>query len=390
MKKIILSLLSSILFLSAIAQNKDVLKARKLYEKGSDDKAFAIIRELMVQYPNNTTLYEELITMYAKRFQQNAVVNENFSSFSAEGQNIFVNMTEQNEIAGQYLNSLVQVLREATLKTRSTDASTLLRTILVDKPFDENINETAKQLFKNANKLYEAGKFKESAVAFKKALLTDTSYYLAKTFCGISYLKSEEPDSAKKYLRMAVNTEPELLIARKYYIDALTANKDFNEALDFCIASIFIYPDESLLYKLNIIKKYIYEGFNLYWMPRPYYPLSIKNENEEMTISPWNVYQKAKEDIQQYCNGDGIVTTKNRISRYDQMEIYAWEKMLNSPECRDKQFDVAKKMMARGYLDCYVMFSMFHYDFYEQYKNFVKNNPEKMKKYLSQVLSYQR
>ena len=66
------------------------------------------------------------------------------------------------------------------------------------------------------------------------------------------------------------------------------------------------------------------------------------------------------------------------------LEIYSWEKML--AESEDKSLDEAKKMQELGYLDCYVMITCFHQDFYEQYQDFAANNKDRIIKYFDLII----
>jgi hypothetical protein len=45
------------------------------------------------------------------------------------------------------------------------------------------------------------------------------------------------------------------------------------------------------------------------------------------------------------------------------------------------EFETARQMQEKGFLDCYVFINCFHNDFYQQYKHFVANNREHINKY---------
>jgi hypothetical protein len=55
-------------------------------------------------------------------------------------------------------------------------------------------------------------------------------------------------------------------------------------------------------------------------------------------------------------------------------------------ESEHESLEVARKMKALGYLDCYVFLSRFHDDLYPQYRHFVDNNMEKVIKYYNDVV----
>ena len=44
-------------------------------------------------------------------------------------------------------------------------------------------------------------------------------------------------------------------------------------------------------------------------------------------------------------------------------------------------------MKEAGYLDCYVFISAFHYDHFEQYKDFSENNEDRIKTYIEDYLT---
>jgi hypothetical protein len=52
----------------------------------------------------------------------------------------------------------------------------------------------------------------------------------------------------------------------------------------------------------------------------------------------------------------------------------------------DPLLEEARKMQKDGYLDCYVLISCFHFDFYDQYADFVAKNREKVTEYYKKYI----
>ncbi|MCC7029051.1 MAG: hypothetical protein IT257_02015, partial [Chitinophagaceae bacterium] len=69
------------------------------------------------------------------------------------------------------------------------------------------------------------------------------------------------------------------------------------------------------------------------------------------------------------------------------LEVYAWEKMLTNAS--PKLFPFARAMEKIGYLDCYVLITLFHSDLYSQFKDFVKLNEDKIKKYYYLLINWE-
>jgi len=79
-----------------------------------------------------------------------------------------------------------------------------------------------------------------------------------------------------------------------------------------------------------------------------------------------------------------IITQPNPLTSAKYLEVYAWEEMLNNSDSND--LAEARRMQKEGYLDCYVLVTCYHYDFYNQYIDFVKNNPDKVVEYYEKFL----
>jgi hypothetical protein len=110
--------------------------------------------------------------------------------------------------------------------------------------------------------------------------------------------------------------------------------------------------------------------------------------SQPKTTDPaWMYYQKAKDEIKSYCDSTGIIVKDCPLTQSKYMEVYAWEKMLKSAPTVPANLAFAKKMADAGYLDCYIFISVFHFDLYDQYADFVMHNMDRVKKYVDTYLT---
>ena len=178
-----------------------------------------------------------------------------------------------------------------------------------------------------------------------------------------------------------------MLEPRKYLIDALTNTREYERAYSACIDALAIYPDLVLCYSLEGSARKAGIKCDLNWIARDVLPNSTQNlitGKDDIGFpmpknSPWAHYTAALAKVKSYCNKKGILSD-NPVTKDKYLEVYSWEQMLD--KSKDPQFDFARKMRDKGFLDCYVFISCFHYDVYEQYRDFVANNPHKIKDYI--------
>ena len=165
---------------------------------------------------------------------------------------------------------------------------------------------------------------------------------------------------------------------------------DMNEnvfVIEKALYSLIAYPEEELYDVFYVILNKQHRALNRNWIARRYTINSLTEINEPIDEVPWNEYRKAKEDIKPYCNSEGLIIKKNSLTKHKYMEVYAWEQMLKRPECtRIANFDRARRMQAAGYLDVYVLFSLYHIDLYGQYRSFSAQNKEKIRQYIETYL----
>jgi hypothetical protein len=193
-------------------------------------------------------------------------------------------------------------------------------------------------------------------------------------------------DSAAHYFSKGASMCPDLLEPRKYLVDALHFQGRTEDAKEECISTFVVYPDESMFLKLDDACKLEGGDFERHWMRRGCDVNSIGDTQTRVENRPWNVYQAARDEIAPYCDSNGVITATNDLTEAKYLEVYSWEKMLAAVEGNSPQFAFAKEMHDRGFLDCYVFISLFHFDLYDQYLSFVKDNKVRVQSYVESFL----
>ncbi|MGZ3901677.1 MAG: hypothetical protein ACXVDC_15225, partial [Bacteroidia bacterium] len=163
-----------------------------------------------------------------------------------------------------------------------------------------------------------------------------------------------------------------------------------------CIDAMAVYPDLSVELKMEDAVYYSDKKINITWTPRATLPnkiikdsaksdLNVYHEKTEKELKgAWLEYKNAMNKIKPFCNEKGIIIKSTPLATSKYLEVFSWEEMLkNSP---DPMLGEARKMQKEGYLDCYVMVTCFHYDFYDQYKDFVSANKTRIKEYYKKYI----
>jgi tetratricopeptide (TPR) repeat protein len=208
-------------------------------------------------------------------------------------------------------------------------------------------------------------------------------------YLGDCYYASHYYSDALTVFKEAVQKYPYQLEPVKYLTDAYARLELYDKALDEAIRSMTIYPDVSMMSKLRDAAYLNQQKVDILWTPRGVFPNKpLANENTDMNTyyesdslvpgSPWAEYKKAGDKVLQYCDEKGLIKP-NSVTKTKYLELYSWEQMLQNSN--DSTLAEAKRMQKLHYLDCYVMVTCFHYDFYDQYLDFVANNKEKVIQY---------
>ena len=200
-------------------------------------------------------------------------------------------------------------------------------------------------------------------------------------YAGDSYYFKGDYDNAVTWFEKAIKMRPKELEPRKYIVDAYMEQRKDEKAYDECVSAILVHPDIGMFMRMETVAKHLGKTFDRHWVTRDYEP----NKSLEVPAdSPWKYYYDAKKNIAQYCDENGVITKENSLTKQKYSEAYCWEYMLQNTT--DSRFSFAKKMMDAGYLDCYVLVSMYHINLNGQYKNLVEKDSDKIKKYISTYL----
>ena len=365
--------------------NKKVEKAVKIYNSGKIDKAIPIM-EKIVEKESSDDNWNILINMYYHRYEY-AKENTLNGAVVAIGKSMGANMKHKSYTSSDIcFNDLILKCREASLYSQSTRASQLIRNYLVDYTADTIISEEAKKEFETGEEYFNKKDYSNSKIHYQKAISLKPDYYKATIYLGDSYWYLENMDSAIYYFRKGIEMNPDLLEPRKYLVDALGYSQKNEEAKKECLEAIFIYPDQSMFMKYSDILKREDKKLNKHWIKRG---CEINNISwtETKTKDPiWTIYQDAENKIKEYCDSNGVIIKSNTLTKTKYLEVYSWETMLNSSTQLPDELLFAKKMEAKGFLDCYVFLSTFHFDLYSQYTNFIKENKDRIKTYIETYL----
>jgi hypothetical protein len=233
--------------------------------------------------------------------------------------------------------------------------------------------------------------YENALINYNAAMTIDPKWYDAYLRMGEAYIKLHQDSLGQVYYITAKTINPnspnaDFKMAQYYY-----AKGKFNEALEHTLNAILIYPQSQYFEMIEHIALKVGKVFQNQWLPRQVYPLTTRNKFEDIVVdkeSPWFWYQAAKQEFGSYANFDGTMRF-NELSNEPYLETCAWLKMLDSSVVKT-DFTFAKNMRKIGYLDCYILISLFHADIYPQFAHFVKNNPQKVKNYFIMLTSWDK
>lgn len=130
--------------------------------------------------------------------------------------------------------------------------SPLLDTILASLPPDgggEDVyssNAEADETMREAEAAFVQGRLDEAIAAYGRALKLDPKLYLAALFTGDAYVKKEQPERAGEWFTRAIEINPDIETAYRYWGTALTAMGKNTEARDKYIEAYITEPYNSL------------------------------------------------------------------------------------------------------------------------------------------------
>ncbi|MFQ3578973.1 MAG: hypothetical protein SNJ71_02385 [Bacteroidales bacterium] len=358
----------STLLLYSQDDEKLVESSIKFFKKGEYDKAFERLDKVLDK-SSNSKYWDIFVTMNHQIYLEK----------------ISKGTQEQNTIA---LNEFINQCRLASLRSRSVLASNFIRKNFVDYDPDTFVMASAKAIVNKGIEEMNNKNFEGAIQQFQKAHETSLNYYKANKLMGDCYMIQKKFENAIECYKRCITYAPKLIEPRKLIADAYIGLGNFVNAQEEVINGLMIYPDQTLFDLLYYIKNKNHRLFNQNWYPRRVSINSFMFNNEVVDIIPWETYRNAKNDVANFCTPQGIITDVN-IAKTKYLEVYSWNKMLQYHKSPAPMFDFANRMMKAGYLDCFVLFSMFHYDLYPQFQDFISNaaNKTKLRNYIDKILT---
>jgi tetratricopeptide (TPR) repeat protein len=365
MKNIIYALLLLLAMQTGVSAQMDekVTNAITLFTDGKYTEGLTAMEKIVANDKTNVDNWDILMKMRQQRYI--LAVQKRASNTQA----LFI----------EYINTC----RESELYAYTEEATIHLRSFFVDYVVDTAVSDSAKAKFNAAESFFGAEDYNAAAELYRQAMQIQPDYYKANLYLGDSYWLLQELDSAELYFKKSIERCPDLLEPRKYLVDAYMDGKKNELALEAVVAAICIYPDRGMMLRLSKIGKAMYDkSIDIHWVQRKAFPNIMNIAQEKPKDKLWAAYHKAEAEIAPYCNEAGVIVKANTLTEAKYMEVYCWEKMLKSTKKLPKEMAFAKRMMDEGWLDCYVFTTMFHFDFYLQYRYFIKSNAERVKEFL--------
>jgi tetratricopeptide (TPR) repeat protein len=395
MKKFILLLLSLFLFAGSFSQ-EDVFtkeehakmkKVKKLYEKKKYSDAITLLEPIVLDHKKNKALWENLCLCYSRQYHEFRGLG-NFTISVDSGTNPeTAKMLTDLFSGGLFRNEYINCMRRATLMCGGLEMiGAELRAMVIDSRFrvDTGISEAARKNFNKAETCFAQQDYTNAAKYYNKALKTDPDYYKAYLYLGDSYYQNGEFEEAEDIFQECADTFPCLLEPIKYYYDAVYHQKDYKKAYDIALRALFVCPDIGMLEKFDRVCSDLGMKFKQHWMSRTNLPNKPSGNNSEIETAPWKYYREAYDLVREYVDTVTGILRPNSVTKARYLEEYCWSYMLEKTD--KSKFEFARKMKDKGMLDCYVLFSLFHVDLYDQYTDLVKNNSAKLKKYIEEEL----
>lgn len=405
MKKILFVCLLALINHVVLAQNnftkkeqKKLKKVQKLVDKKEYSKALEVFEPVINEHLLNKELWQSYASLAYMDYQQSGYLadqlfnNIKITSTDKDGNEI------ENDTLAQQLLSLLQGNKPGETKLLNIlalgnncifdleQAAIIARIYGVDAklkiPYSDN--EDALMAFKKAETAFGKKDYGDAAKYYREAIKYDSNFYKANLYLGDALYAQDQPYLALPYYKKAASMQPFLLEPKKYLTDAYIKAGELDEALFHCIDALITYPGTGMFLKLETIAYRQGKAIDFHWVPMPLLPNNIDKEQNDKLDNPWKFYREAKEqeDIKNKTSKLGIIT--NHPSKIEYLEVYSWHYMLDNIKKEDyPEFEFAFQMKEEGYLDCYVLFSLFNINLYSQYQHFASKNKEKIEKYMN-------
>ncbi len=365
----------------------DLNKGYKLSEKQKYDEAIALVEPIVMNHKKSKELWTIICQLYGERYKASSpsfTISPTGKDKSMEKAlaEIMKKMNGSKEHK-DYIN----IMRKATLICADLEeVGAILRAEVIDSRYkvDSNISEKGKKHFKTAETYFTQHDMVNAIKYYKKALDADPNYYKAYLYLGDAYYINKEYEEAEAIFQECADSFPDLLEPVKYYYDAMYRQSDYKKAYEVALRGLMVCPDIGMQLKFDAVCTQLDKTYKQHWMTRNYFPNKLKGKNSEIELAPWKYYREALDSIKQYADTLTGVLNPNPITKAHYLEEYCWSYMLDKSD--KSKFEFARQMKDKGMLDCYVLFSLFHVDVYNQFHDLSKNNPAKLKKYIEQEL----
>lgn len=401
--------------LSAIGQSnqldKKLEKVYTLADKGKIDEADEYLVKLLKENPRYGTGWDLLCKLRYKEFvdskELDQVLGKTFTITvkDKDGKDVpieddslaqnFAGLLEKMQPSELAYEKYKYTLRLATLMSQEAyDAAMLLRSTFIDPEIDTAVSKKALKYFNEAEQEFANKNYNNAAKLYKRAIDEQPDFYKARLYLGDCFYFMADYVNAIKSFSAAIDSHPDLLEPRKYLVDAYAKERLYEKALAAAIEGMTVYPDLNMSTKLDDAAYMNNQKLDVKWTPRGVLPNSLSPEtggilkyndpDSLITAAPWTFYRAAMAGIKVFCNQQGLIVKTNSLTQSKYLEVYSWEQMLKNSSHPD--LEEAKRIHQDGYLDCYVMITCFHFDFYDQYVDFVSKNHERIIEYYRKYL----
>lgn len=402
-------ILSSLLFLGFIGlpnlvsaqmdkkSQKSVIKATKLAKKGKYEKASEKMEAVLNEYPVNETLWKIYQEIKYEDYRENYDPNIGFTINVKEGGDASEALIAAME---QSLNAVLkrpkyEYLNAVNLASMcmpfNYNSSIMMRKQYIDDRFwsPKDVNEESAKWFNEAEQYFGNKNYEKALTYYRKSFEADTSNYKAYLYMGDSYYAMKYYGEAAEFFRIAAAKQPRLVEPAKYLADCYKYKGEYEKALEEIKKCFFIYPDESLFVNLASFLPEIGMKLDRNWVLRLAPINNVKNKyvRRNIFLDPLHFthYTDALANLKDSYDENGILTSDTATSKY--LEVESWRYMLEMTEGEDiPALDYARKMDDAGLLEPYLFINLFNVDLYEQYQDYLMNNPQKVRRYLDNYL----
>ena len=397
------------LFSQSNPLDKKMEKVYALVEKEKYKDATENLEKLLEDNPEYGKGWDFLLKLRYKDYQDSKATDGMFNNISvttkdkkgkkAENDsmtNALVAMLSKYSPSKIAFSKYLYTIRQALLSSEDAyQSSALLRSLNIDPETDTAVSKKALKFFNDAEQEFAKKNYAAAAKIYKRAIEEQPDFFKASLYMGDCFYFTEDYVNATEAFKTAVTTFPNLLEPRKYLIDSYAKQHLYDKCLDECVQAMCLYPDLIVAVKMDDAAYYMNKKIDFRWTPRTVMPNKIvdttlsslneyKPEKPKTVNAPWSFYQKALDNMKPNCNSKGVVITPNKLSDAGYLEVYSWEEMLKNST--DPSLDQARKMQKDGFLDCYVLITCFHYDFYDQYHDFVTKRKDKVLQYYKKYI----